>query len=634
MAYSIPSASSVAFSVIRRPARPVMLPVATALVFQLGGPLQPPEAPRLRTRAWGQWRPADEQDAHQAQRLVLLGQQDAISADLTAAAHVIGTEALMAWGSSRHVDYTAHDVLALAQQVAAAIRYAAWSVIQQRDRQQLAAWSSAKPVPTNPAIAATQLLRELGMPAAERLWHVNLRDRPFDPAYDSVPPLVRLPNPAALTFGLHDGYQPPAADHIAFSVSQYRAPYTYPRNSQPGAAGMGVFAEQDNLQRGRWGAGKWYTHGGQPGWGDDSGGELGQLDPPPEPMEAPYYVMNSIQCFAIVGDERIAIAPDNIKVSLLIESYAWELTADLYGRTSVNYLRPDSEGPKHIELMMNGNTWLFAIKSYQSKRSLSGETYSFIAHSRSMLLDGDQADKITVTVPSAIGAWQLAEQVLQPLGFTIERTLVAEWIQSPEWTLAANSASWVAVSPMQIVSDIAKACGAVITPHLTEDKLLVMPRYRVSPGRWGAAPASAWSHQIPESVIPTEGSERQYTTPLERVLIAGTTHGVVTEVIRSGSAGAVSAVDVSDVLAQDVAANTERGRNILAESGQIEILSLEMPLLPPGQSPGLVVPGQLVKILREDGSVTRGLALGNSITPNGISAIWQNVSLEVHNGDS
>ncbi|WP_460883027.1 hypothetical protein, partial [Pseudaeromonas pectinilytica] len=271
---------------------------------------------------------------------------------------------------------------------------------------------------------------------------------------------------------------------------------------------------------------------------------------------------------------------------------------------------------------------------YRRSTKLASETYSFTAQSRSMLLDGEQSDKLTVTLPAAMGAWQLVEQVLQPLGFSIERTAVAEWVQTPEWTLAAQSASWVSVTPMAIISSIAKACGAVVMPDMTDDKLIITPRYRVSPSKWATAPASAWSHLIPEDVSPSESSDPQFTTPLDRVLIAGTTHGCITEVVRSGSAGVVSAADVSDVLAQDPAANAERGRNLLAESGQIEIVALELPLLPPGQSPTLVVPGQLVKVLRGDGSETRGLVLGNSITPNGVSAIWQSVSLEVHHGNS
>lgn len=634
MAYSVPSASSVVFSIVRRPARPVMLPVATALIFQLGGPLQPPEAPRLRTRAWGQWRPADEQDAHQAQRLALLGQQDAISADLTAAAHAIGTEALMAWGSSRHVDYTAQEVLALAQQVAAAIRYAAWSVIQQRDRQQLAAWSSAKPVPTNPAIAATQLLRELGMPAAERLWHVNLRDRPFDPAYDSVPPLVRLPNPTALTFGLQDGYHPPAADHIAFSVSHYRAPYTYPRNSQPSTAGMGVFAEQDNLQRGRWGAGKWYTHGGQPGWGDNSGGEIGNMDPPVEPMEAPYHVMNSIQCFALVGTEKIPVEVDGLSIKYLIEGHAWEVTGTLYGRTAANYLRHTVDGPAHLEVTINGWTWLTAVKRYTRSNKFPSESYQFTALSRSGLLDGDWADKRTITLKSSTPAWQLVDQLLQPLGFSIERASVAEWVQTPDWTLQAGSVSWTGATPMDIVMAVAKAAGAIVVADREHDVLHVYPRYRISPWRWHSAPASAWSHIIPDAMIVDETGEPQATTQLERVLVAGTTHGVITDVVLSGSAGAISAEDVTDPLAQDVAANAERGRNIIGESGAIELLTIKLPLLSPGTSPALLVPGDLIKIQRTGGTDDMGLVLGTTIAPDGMSAVWQTVSVEVHHGNS
>jgi hypothetical protein len=544
------------------------------------------------------------------------------------------TDGSLGWSAARCADLRQSEQQQLGSVIQLPPVLACWSAARQLDARLAAAWSAGAPVPAVIGTQHLQMLAARDRGGADVSWSVNLRDRPFDPRYDLAPPLHMLPvSGQALSFT--DGYVAPAATSVDFSFNHDTTPRSiYPRNSAPHTALLGQLAELDGVGRGRWGAGAWYSHGGYPSWGDDSGGQIGQLDPPPAPMEAPYHIMNSIQCFALVGDERIALAPDNIKVTLLIESYTWEMTADLYGRTSVNYLRPDASGLKHIELLMNGHKWLFAIKIYRRSTKLASETYSFTAQSRSMLLDGEQSDKLTVTLPTAMGAWQLVEQVLQPLGFSIERTAVAEWVQTPEWTLAAQSASWVSVTPMAIISSIAKACGAVVMPHMTDDKLIIAPRYRVSPSKWATAPASAWSHLIPEDVIPSESSDPQFTTPLERVLIAGTTHGSITEVVRSGSAGVVSAADVSDVLAQDPAANAERGRNILAESGQIEIVTLELPLLPPGQSPTLIVPGELVKVLRGDGSETRGLVLGNSITPNGVSAIWQSVSLEVHHANS
>ena len=633
MAYSVPSATAVDFSITRRPARLHLLPGLTGVML-MNGSLVPAAAPRLRVRSHGALKPSVGQAASGVGRFAPLLRLDDCSTDRLG----LASAQQRGWRESRQladaIDMQISETVTLAAAISAVPVVAAWLATAAADRAALAEWGSARPLLRLPAIEAHRMPRRVDRRQLDCSWSVNLRDRPFDPRYDLVPPLHQLPT-LGQSVAFVDGYIGPEASAVQFSFDHDTIQRSiYPRNSNPATPRMGVSREVDDVGRGPWSRAGWYAHGGGLPMEDGSGGEIGELDPPVKPMEAPYYIMNSIQCFALVGDERIAIAPDNIRVSLLLEGYAWEMSGDLHGRTSVNYLRPDADGPRHIELVMNGHTWLFAIKSYRKTASLASETYSFQAQSRSMLLDGDQSDKLTVTLPSAIGAWQLVEQLLQPLGFSLERTAVAEWVQTPEWTLAAQSASWVAVTPMAIIGDIASACGAVVTPHMTEDKFIITPRYRVSPGKWAAAPASAWSHLIPEGMSPTESSERQFTTPLERVLIAGTTHGVITEVVRSGSAGGVSAADVSDVLAQDPAANAERGRNILAESGQIEIVTMELPLYPPGQSPSLIVPGELVKVLREDGSETMGLAIGNTISPNGVSAIWQSVSLEVHHGNS
>jgi hypothetical protein len=105
---------------------------------------------------------------------------------------------------------------------------------------------------------------------------------------------------------------------------------------------------------------------------------------------------------------------------------------------------------------------------------------------------------------------------------------------------------------------------------------------------------------------------------------------VVTEVVRTGTAGSESGEDISDVLAQTHPVNAERGRNLIADSGEQELITLRLPLMRPGQAPGLVVPGQLVKVLRADGSHTRALCISNALAPSGISSVWQNVTLEVH----
>lgn len=633
MAYSVPPATAVDFSVTLRPARPHLLPGLTGVML-MDGPLIPPGAPRLRRRAIAAWVPAGELYAVGSQHMTGMAICDARRGERLQLASPQFTEGSLGWSAARCADLRQIEQQQLATVISLSPVLVGWSAARQLDTRLAAQWSAGIPIPAAIGTQHLQMLSARDRRGADISWSVNLRDRPFDPRYDLTPPLHMLPV-IGQSISFADGYAAPAASAVDFSFNHDITPRSiYPRNSAPHTALLGQLSERDGVGRGRWGAGAWYSHGGYPSWGDDSGGEIGQLDPPIDPAEAPYHIMNTIACFAINGTERVAISPSAMSIKQLIENYAWEFTGTLLGKTAVNFLSADTNGPKHLEVTINGWTWLFAVKSFKKISSLADEQYSFTAYSRSYFLASEMVGTTTVTLGASIGAWQLVEQLLSPLGFTLERPNPAEWVQTPEWTLEAGSASWISVPPMTIIADIAAAAGAVVTPHMTEDKLIVTPRYRVSPWNWDTAPDSAWSHLIPEAMIPTETNEAQHSPQLERVLIAGTTHGVVTEVVRAGTAGSVSAADVSDPLAQSVAVNSERGRNVLAESGSIVLMTGQLPLMPPGQSPGLLVPGQLVKVLREDGKVSRGLVLENAINPNGVASVWQNVSLEVHLGDN
>jgi hypothetical protein len=634
MAYSNPAADAVNFTVIHRPMRPQKLPIPTALTFLLGGAIRPPASPKIRIRSYESLNLSSSLWTSGVGHFAPLAPADNSGRESLTLAQLYQHSGREQRQLSSSVDAMGIENAATAASVITYPELAEWHTTVAVDSKGFAAGSAAKAIIRPAAVEVSWMPRRIDNRQTDRSWSVNLRDRPFDPRWDLVPPLQAQPSPMQLLFSLRDGVTPPA-DSIQFVVQLDSVERSiYPRNSNPAASSLGKCREVDDVGRGPWSRAGWYSHGGGLPLDDDSGGEIGELPPPVEPMEAPYHIMNSIACYAVNGSERVAIIPSAMGIKKLIENYAWEFTGTLIDKTAVNFLSADANGPKHIEVTINGWTWLFAVKSFKRTSSFADEQYSFTAYSRSYFLASEMVGTTTVTLGASIGAWQLVEQLLSPLGFTLERPNPAEWVQTPEWTLEAGSASWVSVPPMTIIADIAAAAGAVVTPHITEDKLIITPRYRVSPWNWSSAPDSAWSHLIPEVMIPTETSEAQHSPELERVLIAGTTHGVVTEVVRAGTAGSVSAADISDPLAQSVAVNSERGRNVLAESGAIVLMTGQLPLMPPGQAPGLLVPGQLVKVMREDGKVSRGLVLENAINPNGVASVWQNVSLEVHLGDN
>ncbi|WP_316675744.1 hypothetical protein [uncultured Tolumonas sp.] len=466
----------------------------------------------------------------------------------------------------------------------------------------------------------------------EHLLDVDLSTRPWEQRWDSFPRPYQLPAHSKLIFSFSGSYLKPDPLHLNITLAESQPIRGIQPRDATDTQKNSVSDFIDQLDLARWGNGAWYDRSNHLPWGDDSGGIIGDLEPPVEPIKAPYLIMNTIEFYAVVGDEQIAVEPCDLGLKLDLDSYAWELTGTLKGITAKNYIIPDVNGPKALAITINGWSWVFAVKSYKRNSKLVGESYSFTAVSRSQFLTGEWSDKVTYSVNAEINAWQLAESLISPLGFTLDRTNVTEWVRTPDWTLQAGSVSWANVTPLEIITQLATAAGATIQPHRTDDTIIIAPRYRLSPWEWATAQDSAFSHLIPEAMIVdgTETGDFTSTTELERVLVSGTTHGAITEVVKRNTAGSVSAADISDVLNQDNIVNAERGRNILCDSGSIEQISIQLPLLPPGQAPGLLLPGQLVKILRENGSHTPGMVLSNAIKPDSVSSVWQSAVLEVH----
>lgn len=628
--YLPPAANAITLAIASR--RLVKIPAPVAIDFYLGGSLRPPLTPSLRTAVASGWqglaKVRDNQLTLTRGQLHATDQGDVLP---FGQASTLAQPLVAPLTQARAVDLTQAGRWVLATRQDSRL-WQGLAMSAARDQLPMrGAWRQAAQrldlVSTGPWLQP---------PARDQAtatgWHItDLRHRPWELRWDGLPPLLtRLPARNQLDFTLTVASGEWQAMSLVFSLAESQPDRAVaPRDNGHGLpAGYARLADQADALP--WGAGAKPL---DPGWGlehgDNSGGEIGDREPPIHPQPAPYIIMNEISCVAVNGSERVPLALFNPSLKLDIDSFVWELSGELRGKTNLPYVKPTATGPRHIELTINGWTWLFAVQGYRVNRALGNEVYPFTARSRTQFLDSPWASMVDVTLPNEMTAWQLAEELLTPLGFAIERPAHGEWVQTPDWPLAPGSIS-ERMAPKELLARLAKAAGAVLVPHMSEDKVAVQPRYLVSPWQWATAPDSAFSHLIPEAMIPEESSESASSPRLERVLIAGTTHGVVTEVVRTGTAGSQSGEDVSDVLAQTHPVNAERGRNLIADSGEQEMVTLRLPLMRPGQAPGLVVPGQLVKVLRADGSHTRALCISNALAPSGISSVWQNVTLEVH----
>ena len=288
----------------------------------------------------------------------------------------------------------------------------------------------------------------------------------------------------------------------------------------------------------------------------------------------------------------------------------------------------EGDGPKVIEINLNGHVWTAIIESHNRARKFPGPRVTVTGRSQTALLDSAKRSTVSDT---DMQAQTLAEAELDLTGFSLD------W-DTLTWLVPAGAWAYQGLTPIAAVRKAAEASGAVVQSHPWDMRLRVVPRYPVSPWAWGV---TAPDKQILDDII-LEDSLTVVSQPVYNyVLVSGDQVGVSDPIIRTGSAGDIRADLVSDPLitTHDVAA--ERGRNVLSDRGEQARIDLSIPLYPISESsmPGLVLPAQLVEIV--EAVSWKGLAVGTSIdvsmqSSGGASAlvIKQRITLERHYTDA
>lgn len=177
----------------------------------------------------------------------------------------------------------------------------------------------------------------------------------------------------------------------------------------------------------------------------------------------------------------------------------------------------------------------------------------------------------------------------------------------------AGALSYSQKTPIQAVSMIAGVVGAKILPHRTAAAIDINPAYPISPWDWAAATPDA----ILTADVITKLTESWQPKPsLNGVFVAGQNQGVSCFVKRAGSAGDELAQQVIDPLKTHQDACRERGRMVLSDMGVQEINDVYLPLMPPGQEPGLFVSGDLLEIDEGALGAWRALVIATKVSVN------------------
>lgn len=358
----------------------------------------------------------------------------------------------------------------------------------------------------------------------------------------------------------------------------------------------------------------------------DYPGPVVPIDPPTEPEILETYMIGNTVTLVVLPS-RTPLDATSIRIGLDIDSFAWSFSADLFGRTSLDLAAPDANGPKTVELEINGWTWRFLVERYSGSGKHPSERYTISGASRTQLLDAPYAPKRSAVNTAPLNARQVVDEQLQYTGFSVSWDV--ENMGPPDWTLPAGAFSYQDQTPMQVIVKLAEVAGGIVRPGLLDDSVTILPRYREATWYWDTA--------IPDRIIPAAivaewGSEWSPQPAWNFVYVSGTSYGVSVQVRRAGTAGEESAPDVMEDWMTSTEVARSRGICELSKGGNQAIETRRIPLFQKDDGvPGLVQPGMLVEV-RDEQATWRGLCLATDISAEGVGAsrVWQTLRIERH----
>lgn len=335
------------------------------------------------------------------------------------------------------------------------------------------------------------------------------------------------------------------------------------------------------------------------------------------PIQRTYLVSNSASLTLVATGQ--ALEASAISVAIDPDSWAWELRATLLGEASIAAVR-DAAQPVEVEAEINGHIWRGVLDGWSRDRQWGNlPTATLSARSLAAYLGAPHAQPRSYAESQTRTAQQLAEQEL-PLGWTLD------W-QIDDWLIEPEAWHYTNRTPIEAITAIATAAGAVVQAHPSEPRLIIAPRY--------SAPHWAWSGETPDVTLPLDvltrlGSEYRPSDPLNGVYVSGETTGVLALVKRTGTAADRQGEMIVDPLITRQAPARGRGIAVLSASGEQTRESLALPVAT--DIAGLLATGQLVRI-DPDGSDWRGLVRAVSVSArlnNDALVVEQTAELERH----
>jgi len=323
--------------------------------------------------------------------------------------------------------------------------------------------------------------------------------------------------------------------------------------------------------------------------------------------------------------ERTPIEVDAVEISSTHDSWAWSVQLTPSRRADHLLIVPTPEGPREIEVAIDGHVWTFVIENVSERRNRPQKTFSASGRSRSAALAAPYATARTQVNAEITSAAAAATAELEFTGFALD------W-RVTDWTLPPGAWAYTNLTPMGALLKIAEACGAVVQSHPSDLTIIVRPAYEVAPWNWESSDADV---ALDAGSVTALGMEWRPGPQYLGVYVSGESQGVLVNVIRTGSAGSPYAQMVVDPMITEVTPAIGRGIKTLADSERQLPNQVAMPLMPGAAAPGVIRPCELVEITDEVYGINMARAESVTITAgrNGTDSplsVTQSVTITRH----
>lgn len=322
-------------------------------------------------------------------------------------------------------------------------------------------------------------------------------------------------------------------------------------------------------------------------------------------------IMNTVIMYhTSSGGQKTYINPVSWTIANDLDSYAWSLNCSLYDDNILAMIASEDI----FTINVNGSEWNFSAFKYKRLQDgqFSGYSVTFVSETQKLGLP--LSDLLDVSLDSPKGALQLVEETLGDI------ELINKGVT--EWTLQADTVEFMQQEPKAIISEILKASGAVMLPTVTGDKIMIQPRYKVASWLMSELDDIECDVLLDGNYMITDSGEIVNGTEYNAVTISGEKSGVVTKIVRDGTAGEEEATGYTTQIHQDHNVGLEYAKKIFSENGTIELAEISC-----GLDSNLLQSGSIVRIKHATGDRT-GVSLGVAVKGDTVANVIQTATIE------